>query len=56
MTEEEKFKMIEAMRRYGGSFIKSLADCFMRADIINFEKLCRAFPEYVEEYRKMKII
>ena len=42
--------MIEAMRKYGGSFIVSLADCFMRADSSNFDKLCMAFPEYVEKY------
>jgi len=53
MNDVMKFEMIEAMRKYGGSFVVSLADCFMRADSFNFEKLCRAFPEYVEQYLAM---
>ena len=50
MDDVRKFAMINAMRKYGGGFVVSLADCFMRADSNNFNKLCRAFPEYVEQY------
>ena len=39
MTEIEKFEMIEAMRKYGGSFVRALSDCFMKADHNNFDKL-----------------
>lgn len=52
MTEEQ-FKVVEAMEKYGGSFIKALAECFHRADLLNFAKLEEAFPEYWERYKKM---
>ena len=50
---EEEFKVIENMRIFGGSFIKSLAECFSHADPINFRRLKNAFPEYWEQYSKM---
>lgn len=57
MNEEDKFEfiesMIESMRRHGGSFVASLAECFARADTSNFQKLLTAFPEYVEKYSTM---
>jgi hypothetical protein len=46
-------KIIVAMERYGGSFAKSLAVCFRKADPINFEKLRLTFPELWEEYRQL---
>jgi pyruvate/2-oxoacid:ferredoxin oxidoreductase beta subunit len=49
---DEDFVMVEAMERYGGSFVKSLANCFFHADDINFDKLKRAFPEYWKEYEE----
>jgi len=51
MTEEE-LKIISSMQKYGGSFVKALAECFLRADYINFNKLKNAFPEYWEQYKK----
>lgn len=45
-----KILMIAAMREYGGSFVVELADCFERADSINYRKLCHTFPEYVGQY------
>lgn len=53
MNDIRKFGMMRAMRRYGGSFVVALAECFARADSSNFEKLCKAFPEYVEQYLEM---
>jgi len=50
---DEDFAMVEAMERYGGSFVKSLAQCFYTADKSNFSKLKKAFPEYCEQYREM---
>ena len=47
-----EFKVLENMEKYGGSFVKALAQCFHRADRINFEKLKNAFPEYWEQYKK----
>ena len=49
-NSDRKFAMIEAMKNHGGSFVKSLGSCFMRADYSNFNKLCIAFPEYVKQY------
>lgn len=43
--------MYEAMKKYGGSFVQSLADCLIHADVFNYKKLETAFPEYFEEYR-----
>lgn len=51
-TVEER-EIIDAMRTYGGSFVKCLAECFEHADVVNTEKLKKSFPEYWEEYRKM---
>ena len=50
MTEEE-VKTVENMEKYGGSFVKALAQCFWHADPINFVLLKNAFPRYWEEYR-----
>lgn len=51
MTDEE-FEVVEQMEQFGGSFVKALAECFHRADPINFNKLKIAFPEYWDEYKK----
>jgi pyruvate/2-oxoacid:ferredoxin oxidoreductase beta subunit len=48
---EEEIKIVEAMERYGGSFVKALSACFWRADRKNFIKLKATFPEYWEEYK-----
>lgn len=45
--------MIAAMRKWGGSFVKSLAECLEHADPNNYTKLVCAFQNYVSEYRKM---
>ncbi len=50
---EEEMKTVEAMEKYGGDFVKALAQCFYRADNDNLKKLEDAFPEYLEEYSKM---
>lgn len=53
MTQDEKLAMVEAMRSYGGNFIRSLAECFLTADPNNLKRLCEAFPDYVQRYREM---
>lgn len=45
--------MIAAMRKYGGSFVKSLAECLEHADPNNYMKLVSTFNNYVSEYRKI---
>lgn len=49
-TNDESFIIISKMSRYGGSFVKSLAECYRHADMINKNKLTTTFPEYFEKY------
>jgi hypothetical protein len=53
MDETYKYEMVEAMRKYGGGFVKCLAECFAHADQFNLKRLEAAFPEYVEQYIAM---
>lgn len=50
---DHDYEVVEAMRQYGGSFVKALAECFLRADTDNFWKLKIAFPEYWKQYQEM---
>jgi len=52
MEHDEKLKLAETMRAYGGGFVKALAECIIRADRQNFSKLQSAFPEYFQKYGK----
>lgn len=47
---EEKLRLYENMKKYGGSFVRALGECIVRADKGNLYKLCLAFPEYIEVY------
>lgn len=49
MTDQE-LNTVEEMEKYGGGFVKALAECLRRADLINFEKLKTTFPEYWVKY------
>jgi len=42
---------IECMEKYGGSFVKALANAWHHADINNKKKLETTFP-YFEEYEQ----
>ena len=37
--KDEDFKIIQAMRKYGGSFVQALSQAFIHADSVNFIKL-----------------
>ena len=43
-------KIADNMEKYGGSFVKALAECIRRADPVNLMKLREAFPEYFQTY------
>ena len=45
--------VVEAMEKYGGSFVKALAACAHRADPKNLAKLKLAFADYWFEYDEM---
>ncbi len=49
-SEENMYKILEAMSKYGGSFVKSLAECYRRADPQNKGILFNAFDFYFTEY------
>lgn len=44
-------EVLEKMERYGGSFVKKLAELYRLADPFNKKKLEKYFREYFEEYR-----
>jgi hypothetical protein len=43
---------IEAMRKYGGSFVKALAEAASHADPVNLQKIKTTFSEYWKEYEE----
>ena len=49
----EDLAMIDAMEKFGGSFVQALAQCFRHADYTNYRKLCYAFKDYCDQYRDM---
>ena len=48
-----EYDVIEAMERFGGSFVSALAKAWRAADEINKAKLREAFPNYWEQYHAM---
>ena len=49
-----RVKVLDNMFKYGGSFVKALADCCIKADDFNFTKLVNAFEDYFWEYSPEK--
>ena len=49
---EQEFEVVDEMNKYGGSFVKALAQCFYLADVNNFKKLKETFSEYWSQYEK----
>lgn len=43
---------LHMMERLGGSFVRSLADCYYRADPPNRVKLRSTFAEYFDKYER----
>ncbi len=50
MNPLEKRMVLEAMERFGGSFVRALAEAWRKADADNSARLEQAFPEYAREY------
>jgi hypothetical protein len=46
-------QVVEAMTRYGGSFVQALAVCWLRADAVNRAILQRAFPATWTQYAEL---
>jgi len=47
---ERELAVVAAMKRYGGSFVKALAEAFTYADPDNFRILKASFPDYWRLY------
>lgn len=50
---DNDYKVIEAMEKYGGSFVQALAVAYRRADPTNYAKLRATFGEYWFQYEAM---
>jgi hypothetical protein len=50
IPEEADYATVEAMVRYGGSFVKALGQAWYAADSDNKSRLRAAFPEYWKQY------
>ena len=50
LTQQQKFQLIESMRKYGGNFVSKLADALAAADPENAKRIYKAFPDVVEKY------
>lgn len=44
--------VVDAMSKFGGGFVKALAECFRRADSRNFARLKATFADYWTEYER----
>lgn len=51
---EQDFHTVDMMTKYGGSFVKALAELCHRADASNLQKIKDAWPEYWKQYSEMK--
>ena len=52
-TKVEMLDVYKEMRKYGGSFVRALAEAFVYADENNLERLKTAFPEIWGKYKSM---
>jgi len=50
---DEDYKTLEAMDKYGGSFVQSLASLARQADPINLQKIKATWPDYWVQYHQM---
>jgi len=53
MEWNDRIKTIAAMREFGGSFVKRLAEAWQCADEDNSAKIEAAWPEYLAKYRQI---
>lgn len=50
VNQDVKLDIINNMLRFGGSFVKSLAQCLLTADAHNLRKLEVSFFDYIQKY------
>lgn len=49
-TYDQKLRLVENMRKYGGNFASKLADALVAADPENTKRIYMAFPDIVKKY------
>lgn len=47
------FEVVQCMHRYGGSFVRHLAELCEKADPVNFAKIKACWPDYWQQYAEM---
>jgi len=52
IPEDEKIAVQEAMKQWGGNFVKCLGDALTYADLINAQKIKDTWPTFWAEYRR----
>lgn len=52
MTDQD-LNVIQAMIRFGGSFVANLGKAALSADANNLQRIKDAFPEYWQQYTDM---
>ena len=50
VDQDKKLNLVEQMEKYGGSFVKALSVCIVRADKDNLYKIVSTWREYINEY------
>lgn len=50
---ETELQIVESMEKYGGAFVKALANAMRHADHINRAKIISTWPGYWERYEGM---
>jgi len=53
INEITDYHIVEAMREYGGGFVRSLAVCYLHADRENQAIIKAAWPIYWQTYRDL---
>lgn len=53
MMTDHELKVVWAMGKYGGSFVKQLSKCFYLADQHNLKKLKKTFSTYWKRYEEV---
>jgi hypothetical protein len=52
MTEKD-YKVADAMKKYGGSFVQCLGEACHCADEINLQKIKDTWPDYWNTYKNL---
>ena len=53
MQDKKNATVIDAMQRWGGGFVQSLAQAARRADSENLRRIKAAWPEYWRQYAEL---